>query len=217
MVMRDRLLRAIDLGDGQALDVVAAPGKQPDDARQHARLVVDQHGDRVALDVGIVSQSSRSSRPRRRSALVRVSTSTMPSSETGLCRLLSVGAEQHLVMRRARGDHREAVLRLVDRDIERSPRPAIVEHLARSRRRARPGSRRAQPDGAERLGQLDEIGQRRGVALGIAAAMQQFLPLAHHAHVLVVEDEHLHRQPVLARRSTSPGCSSGSTPRRRCR
>ena len=30
--------------------------------------------------------------------------------------------------------------------------------------------------------------------------MQQFLPLAHHAHILVVEDEDLDRQPILHRR-----------------
>src|SRR6516162_6627581 len=32
-----------------------------------------------------------------------------------------------------------------------------------------------------------------------SAAVQQLLPLPHHAHVLVVEDEHLDREPVLRR------------------
>ena len=50
------------------------------------------------------------------------------------------------------------------------------------------------------LGELDEVGQRIGVALGIAAAVQELLPLAHHAHVLVVEDEDLDRQAILDRR-----------------
>ena len=50
----------------------------------------------------------------------------------------------------------------------------------------------------ERFGELDEIRQRGGVAFGVAAAIEQFLPLAHHAHILVVEDEDLDRQPVLA-------------------
>src|SRR6266480_327030 len=48
--------------------------------------------------------------------------------------------------------------------------------------------------------QLDEIRERRGVAFGIAAAMQQFLPLPYHAHILVVQDERLHRQAVLGDR-----------------
>ncbi len=34
----------------------------------------------------------------------------------------------------------------------------------------------------------------------VAAAMQQVLPLADHAHALIVEDEDLDRQPVLHRR-----------------
>ena len=50
MVMRETMLLVLGLGHGQALDIVAAPGEQPDHARQNARLVVDQHGERVALD-----------------------------------------------------------------------------------------------------------------------------------------------------------------------
>ena len=30
-----------DLGDGQAVNIVAAPGKQADDAGENARLIVD--------------------------------------------------------------------------------------------------------------------------------------------------------------------------------
>src|SRR4029077_2738086 len=56
----------VDLGDRQALDIVAASGKQPDHARQDAGLVIDQNGDGMALDIG------------------HAYTSTMPSSETGL-------------------------------------------------------------------------------------------------------------------------------------
>ena len=40
---------AVDLGDGKAFDIVAAPGKQPDDARQDARLIVDENRNRVPL------------------------------------------------------------------------------------------------------------------------------------------------------------------------
>ena len=57
-MIRDRLFAPVDLGDGQALDIVAAPGKQPDDARQHARLVVDEHGDRMAFRMSDISTIS---------------------------------------------------------------------------------------------------------------------------------------------------------------
>ena len=43
------MLDVVDLGYGQAVDVVAAAREQADHAGEHARLVVDQHGDRVAL------------------------------------------------------------------------------------------------------------------------------------------------------------------------
>ena len=50
------------------------------------------------------------------------------------------------------------------------------------------------------LRELDEIRQRFAVAFRVAPTMQQFLPLAHHAHILVVENENLDRQAVLHRR-----------------
>src|SRR4051812_33246053 len=61
----------IDLGHGQAFDIVAAPGKQADDTGQHAGLVVDQHGDGVAFAGGTA-----------RILLVQHQTSILPSSET---------------------------------------------------------------------------------------------------------------------------------------
>ena len=51
--------------------------------------------------------------------------------------------------------------------------------------------------------ELDEIRQRLGVGVRQPVAMQKLLPLAHHAHVLVVEDEYLDRRPVLNRRLIS--------------
>ena len=113
--------------------------------------------------------------------------------------LLVLGPEQHLVVRRARGDHREAILQLVDHRRRRCTAPVDRQHLLDDAIDV-VGLVRAQAHRAERLGELDEIRQRRGVALAVAAAMHQLLPLAHHAHVLVVEDEDLHRQPVLADR-----------------
>ena len=44
---------------------------------------------------------------------------------------------------------------------------------------------------------LVKSGQGVGVGFGVAAAVEQFLPLADHAHVAVVEDEDLHREAVL--------------------
>ena len=40
---------ALGLGDRETLDVVAAAGEQPDHAREHARLVLHQHRERVRL------------------------------------------------------------------------------------------------------------------------------------------------------------------------
>src|ERR1700737_905010 len=59
---------AIDLGDGQALDIVAAPGKQPDHTRQDARLVVDENGNGMALELGHVQCLKREPCPPPRPA-----------------------------------------------------------------------------------------------------------------------------------------------------
>src|SRR5208282_3553476 len=45
-----QVLLVLGLGDGERVDVVAAAGEQPDHARQHARLVVDEHTERARLD-----------------------------------------------------------------------------------------------------------------------------------------------------------------------
>ena len=100
-------------------------------------------------------------------------------------------------MRGARRDHREAIRQLRHAAID-DHRAVIREHLgdpaielvARLDQDALP---------AVRLAELDEIGQRIRIALGIAALIGELLPLADHAHILVVEDEDLHRQPVLRR------------------
>ena len=60
-------------------------------------------------------------------ASCRAHTSTMPSSDTGLAGAV-VGAEQHLVVRRAGRDHREAVLGLVDQHVD-DDRLLDVDHL----------------------------------------------------------------------------------------
>ena len=55
MLMRDCAAVGVDRGDGQAVDVVAAAGEQPDDARQDAGLVVHQHGDGALRCVAVGS------------------------------------------------------------------------------------------------------------------------------------------------------------------
>jgi hypothetical protein len=45
------LLLVFGLRHGQRVDVVAAAGEQPDHAREHARLVVDDHRQRVGFDL----------------------------------------------------------------------------------------------------------------------------------------------------------------------
>src|SRR5258708_10904448 len=78
--------------------------------------------------------------------------------------------EQHLVMGRARRDHRKAILGRVDRDV--ADECAIgVQHLTdrivELRRLLDPP-----PDRAEGLRQLHEIWKRRGKALPITDAVQ---------------------------------------------
>ena len=53
MLMRERSPLAFHRRDGQAVDVVAAAGEQADDAREDARLVVDQDRDRRAAQCGV--------------------------------------------------------------------------------------------------------------------------------------------------------------------
>src|SRR5688572_14307284 len=62
----------------QRVDVVAAAGEQSDDARQHARLVVDEHTERVALD----SLRGRRGGIMGGAGSVRHHTITLPSSVT---------------------------------------------------------------------------------------------------------------------------------------
>src|ERR1700737_1932030 len=64
-----QLVGAVDLGDRQALDIVTAPGKQPYDAGQHARLVVDENGDGMSLEIGHAWRLKRAPSPPPRPAL----------------------------------------------------------------------------------------------------------------------------------------------------
>ena len=73
--------------------------------------------------------------------------------------LVHVG-QNHLIMRLARGNHRQAVLRLVDQTIEHD-RIRTVDHL-QDRLIELGGVRTANAMHAIGLRQLDEIGQRGG-------------------------------------------------------
>jgi hypothetical protein len=44
-----------DLCDGQAFDIITAPRKQADDAGEYARLIINQHGKRMALVISLAS------------------------------------------------------------------------------------------------------------------------------------------------------------------
>ena len=101
------VLLVLGLRDREAVDIVAARGEQPDDAREHARLVVDQHRERVALDALL---HGRGRIVARACGTVAHHTSTLPRSSIAFGDVAGHVAEQHLVMRLARRDHREAVL-----------------------------------------------------------------------------------------------------------
>ena len=94
-----RDVRALGRADGEALDVEAAPREHGRDPRERARLVLDEHGQRVAHGAS----------PPRRSAV-------LDEVERG----------------RARGDHREALLRGLDAAVD-DGRAAGRERLARAR------------------------------------------------------------------------------------
>ncbi len=90
-----------------------------------------------------------------------------------------VFAEQHLVVRLTRGDHREAVGELGYAAIEHH-RALVVDHLANGVVEVI-GVIAAHASPAVGIGELHEIGERFGVALGETVAVQELLPLAHHA------------------------------------
>ena len=101
-------------------------------------------------------------------------------------------------MRFARRDHRKAILGFGNDAIE-NHRSRRIDHLHdRIIELGRIRAANAHP--AIGFREFHEIGQRVRVALCIASAMQQFLPLPHHAHILIVENENLDRQTILHRR-----------------
>ena len=104
--------------------------------------------------------------------------------------------EDHLRHALAAGHHREDVLGLVGDEIHEHQVVLARERFAAARLDVR---RLLDPhaDVAVGLGELHEVGQRVHVGLGVAVAVEELLPLAHHAHVAVVQVHDLDRQAVL--------------------
>src|SRR3954470_15983122 len=71
------MLLVLGFRDGETVDVVAAPGEQPDHAREHAGLIIDQHRKRVPLGLLLDGLSRIMARACRRCV---AHTSTLPFS-----------------------------------------------------------------------------------------------------------------------------------------
>src|SRR6185437_15828046 len=76
------MLGVLGLRHRQRLDIVAAAGEQADDARQHTRFVVDQHGQRMRF---LLLRRGRSRIMARRGGVHQ--TITLPASVIALSRL----------------------------------------------------------------------------------------------------------------------------------
>src|SRR3954469_6021803 len=93
-------------------------------------------------------------------------------------------------------DHRVHVLGLVGDEVEEYQLFLVGEGLAQLRLHVR---RLLHQHAAVPVGfrEPHEVGQRVHVGFGIAVAVEELLPLAHHAHVFVIQVDDLDRQPVL--------------------
>ena len=104
--------------------------------------------------------------------------------------------EDHLGDPLAAGDHRIDVLGLVGEEVQEHEL-VLAREASFSARLDVGGLLDQHAAVAVALGELDEVGQRVHVGLGVAVAVEELLPLAHHAHVLVVQVDDLDRQAVL--------------------
>ena len=162
------------------------------DRRLHGGAIVRRHGgERLgahALPAQDRRRRDRARRSRARSgrrwcagAAWSITAGRLPSP-----RATRAGPLDHVVQRRARRHHRVDRVFLLD---------AEIHHHRAGRRRARAAAhrpcRRARVTRiarqAVRVGELDVIGRRhrRG---GVAAIVEELLPLPHHAEVAVVDD-----------------------------
>src|SRR5690606_5342100 len=104
--------------------------------------------------------------------------------------------EHHLLMAIARGHHGKAVFLGLNDDVQEIG--TRVGHALCKRRIELGGVLHPGRAPAERPGERDEVGNRRVVAVTVAPVVDELLPLAHHAHVLVVAQYHLDGRLVLA-------------------
>ena len=161
--------RVLGRRDGQRLDVVAARGEEARDARQRARLVLHEDREDVAHGRPRLDEP-----PRAHSSSARIiSVRPLPPGTIG--NTFSVWS----VMK------------------SRKTRRSFCANASRSAPSTSPGFSILMPDVAVRLGELHEVGQRVHVRLGVAVAVEELLPLPHHAHVAVVQVHDLDRQVVL--------------------
>ena len=108
----------------------------------------------------------------------------------------SSSARMHLRQPLAARNHRKHILRLVGDEVEEDQPFLLRERLLE---RALDVARLLdlEADVAVGFGELHEVRQRVHVRLGVAVAVEELLPLPHHAHVAVVEVHDLDRQVVL--------------------
>src|SRR5688572_1319857 len=125
--------------------------------------------------------------PADASSSSRVSGSFVPGSPMPL--------PHHLARGGAGRDHRVGVLLARDADVDHDGAVGLERGLDVGDERGL--VRQAHARGPVGLGELDEVGPLAEVDLGVALVPEQLLPLADHAQVAVVEDEHLDRDAVL--------------------
>src|SRR5688500_1582102 len=104
-------------------------------------------------------------------------------------------AQQHFMMALARGYHRKTIGEIGYPTVENYRLPDgnhLLDGIVELGRLLA-----SDPDASIGLAQLNEVGQGLHVAFREAISMEKLLPLAHHAHVLIVENEDLDRQAVL--------------------
>src|SRR5665811_855834 len=99
----------------------------------------------------------------------------------------------HVARRLSRRDHRVAVLLLGDAHVEQHR--AVGLQRLRHRPLELVGALAAQPGRAEGLGQLHPVGAGAHLDRAVTAGPEELLPLADHAHVAVVHQEDLDRDP----------------------
>src|SRR6266436_7221095 len=193
-----RQRRIFRRGYRERLDVVPARGEQTRNSGKSARLVFEHDGNDVSHSSLAEARPSASSTPLRRDARGAAGPSSLQPTliEPDCVSGLQLLGKNHLGQALAALDHRIDVLGLVSDEIEEHQVVLAFERFLQ-RRLDVTGLLHLDADVAVALGELDEVRQSVHVRLGVAVAVKKLLPLAHHAHVLVVQVDDLDRKPVL--------------------